>query len=573
MTLLPLIILKVSLLLFFIHSACSTQLDVRIPSAMRMKMDAPPIEMPNRSKSPQIVQPANEDCDKNNFRELELGIVVDSVMCKKSGSAAKIRTQVKDMVGQAQKALNDVCVIIKLIDTIVYCDEKKDPYMDLKNQQSELVLQDFRLRFPDKTKHHESFDAVILITGFQDGTSFSGRAYRGGTCSTFKYGWIEEIHGALVAHEIAHLLGAQHDTTGLMTEAVDVKKPTIEQLSPFSQGEVKAFLSTIDADCVTSQKGNESKGPVATQPAQTPKSSPAASEPPTSPSSPPSSPPTPPKNSPAPTSSPMLQIPASKSPEMTSPSPSPTYSQTATILTPTATATSTQTPSTSTNTVLQSPTTSPSPTASALLPPTDGPTPSETPEIEDGFAKIPPKDPPTLNKFLSDFTKPSKFCAPARLICSEDVKTHIMNGGKKESLDSIVKITIRQTHGYFNIRATAYSALIVGFSAQLDKASNMSATAVPLIMHMDPPRSRFEGWVPVNKVQAPGGESNCCGKTMYAFVNIKLRFLDDSPEKWIEFHDSFEWTPVCFEQDVCAKFGKGVKLTPMGKEQDCPVCK
>lgn len=564
------------ILILLIPSVFSKKLDhLTITSTSRINLDAPPIEIPG-GRPESIAEQSNIQriCDEPKL--LHLAIVVEREMCNKQARELKnlkknheeslkqindkVENEVRNMIKKANEKLQDACFEVHLANLVTYCDSKmQDPYAELKNHQSELVLLEFRNKFPVEQKDHGNYGAAILITGFEDGTVFSGRAYRGGACSKFKYGWIEKIHGGLFAHEIAHLVGAQHDTQGLMTEAVNVGVDNVAPLSSFSIGEIANFLSTVDAGCIKAGGGDKHSIPPSPSPStnkviptpnpsQSPKGwNTAPSKPTVTPSF---DPPTPEK---APTFSPTL----TPTPTMTASNLQPLS------FSPTPTSSTSQTPSVQTHVPSPNETDLPSETPTGTTP---------TPSPEDGFVRTPPPagniglaNPGGFHKFEG-----SSVCDVKRFECSDNVKTHLMAGGPESN--SIVKVTIRQLNGYFNLRLTAFEGVIVGFAAQIDFDENaLTPGNVPLVQ-LQEESSRLESWINIKKIRKKPHSTSCCDQKMHTFVIVKMKTLGPGPQ-WLEFHDTFSWEPLCRgSSDPPCAIALGWRPLPMSVEHECPHC-
>lgn len=123
------------------------------------------------------------------------------------------------------------------------------------------VVSAFFLTFPDAP----SFDAAYLISGYDDGTAVAGAAYLRSACvRRYSYGWIEATSGGapseiVLAHEIAHTLGARHSARGFMqsTLAAAAAQP---YLAARSAEQIKRFIAASPKGCLTPAVGSTGSG-------------------------------------------------------------------------------------------------------------------------------------------------------------------------------------------------------------------------------------------------------------------------------------------------------------------------
>lgn len=84
--------------------------------------------------------------------------------------------------------------------------------------------------------------ARFLFTAPTDDSPLSGAAYRYTACSSdLSIGWVKGTNPALLAHELGHMLGAQHDEVGVMTDFVQPDQELV--LSRESVAYINRFIS------------------------------------------------------------------------------------------------------------------------------------------------------------------------------------------------------------------------------------------------------------------------------------------------------------------------------------------
>lgn len=145
------------------------------------------------------------------------------------------------------------CVSITIAKFVGYCRGGKldsdplermptlDTCFEKSNcQRPSIILQTVRNFWWSRNETLNTPDAVLFLSGYDDGTSVVGAAYVGGACTTYRFGWAEKLRHQVVAHEIGHLLGAQHGKYGLMRGIIDTTKPST--LSKRSAAEIWEFV-------------------------------------------------------------------------------------------------------------------------------------------------------------------------------------------------------------------------------------------------------------------------------------------------------------------------------------------
>lgn len=87
-------------------------------------------------------------------------------------------------------------------------------------------------------------DVVVFVSGYEDGSGTSGVAYPAGACrSDAGFVWVEKASPILLAHELAHTLGAGHDDSGIMKKRVMSTDPLI--FSMISMRTVRNFVAQV----------------------------------------------------------------------------------------------------------------------------------------------------------------------------------------------------------------------------------------------------------------------------------------------------------------------------------------
>lgn len=119
-----------------------------------------------------------------------------------------------------------------------------------------MILKSFRNAWPGGG----IADATYLLTGYDEGSDIVGAAWVAAACNPkFAFGWIEGDHPVIIAHEIAHTLGAPHDKDGLMSPTLDLDTPT--NLSSKSLNAIQTFIRKIaPQNCLTPRTGSTSQG-------------------------------------------------------------------------------------------------------------------------------------------------------------------------------------------------------------------------------------------------------------------------------------------------------------------------
>ena len=328
----------------------------------------------NKSQSPKRqVRRRLASCSK--YRVVEVAVAADSTFCASSGikgnynkALATIQTIMANV--SAEYEMDGLCYKVKLSHTEVFCASGSDPYRNgvrlNKSGCGAYGLLDFFRDYWNANRKNVKRDLAQLMSGTglecDSRGCVIGCAHVAVSCSNLAYSygvnWVTYTTNTvarsnLVAHEMGHVLGANHDSSSL----ANIMYPSNSNSDRrFSNQSINSFLNKRNDKCITSEINNTPSptiGPTSqptSQPSrsQEPSSAPTrgpTSSPSTSPSLPPTDrptigPTTSPSASPTPprTPEPSLSAGPSSSPSMqptgtptgaptTSPSLSPTVSQ------------------------------------------------------------------------------------------------------------------------------------------------------------------------------------------------------------------------------------------------------
>lgn len=190
--------------------------------------------------------------------EFEIGIGYDSSFCalfdnddiKTNEVLAAVVTSISDMFDKFN------CVKLKVISFDAHCTFQNRPQNDKFQKPStfdKCAEQDFCTpsgimlnlisgEWKKTISRNSPRDAAFLFSGYEDGSTVSGATYRAAACNPdLSYAWVEGFHHLVFAHEVGHMLGAKHDTSGIMTPRLS--KDSKLELSKTSEIEISRFVA------------------------------------------------------------------------------------------------------------------------------------------------------------------------------------------------------------------------------------------------------------------------------------------------------------------------------------------
>lgn len=505
-------------------------------------------------------------------RNVEVAIAFDSDFCAShGGSASDAEAAIRTLVAAASEPFSaSSCLKLVASHIDAYCDKANDPYMSLKGLDAAKILEGFRSMWTsDKTDL--SRDVAYFISGFEDGTMTAGRAYVGAACSNMVgFGWAEGDSPFILAHELGHSLGADHDSEGLMSAMLG---PGIEM--KFSGASMDSIMKFVDdpsrASCIAESGKQTSETNDKTMRSQSPRPS-KSSEPSTLPTSSSSAMPS---MEPSPSSSVMPSmepLPSSSVMPSMEPSPSPEASL---------------------------PLMSMSGAASPMLSPTqldpDLPMPSMMPDSTESAMpsmsmSIPPVEETNSPKRVPS---PSKTAPTTKMRPTPDSMsgTCYANSGPDamfgctdfSSIGHVVTMTgsahvrIRQMASQFDIRLNVVnesramvrlSEIHVRLTAD---RKNLETAVIRRVTLANEGSYEATVSVPAIEVPAPPMEDSCCNLPLYIYTAVSIRRTMDMGSYSTSHVESvgggfFETKVVC--ENVCAKRRGSAVLSVDG----CPMC-
>lgn len=191
----------------------------------------------------------------NRYYDFELGIVHDASFCRMyDGSREKAEVAIRGIIYNVGNVLRDsICVRLLIMSLDSFCGDENDfsappglhSCLDNSKNSSEYlnVPSSWSNSKCDKAKTLLDLisgewrkgvsagafrDAGFFFSGYEDQSNLAGATYRAQVCNErLSFAWVERGIAAVFAHEVCHMLGAQHDSFGIMTPAVDEDQPII----------------------------------------------------------------------------------------------------------------------------------------------------------------------------------------------------------------------------------------------------------------------------------------------------------------------------------------------------------
>lgn len=169
----------------------------------------------------------------------------DNSLCAQYGnSLSNLIAKLLQTVSKGNEAFKkSTCLRIVLTFIDANCKNPNDPYEQFRYLEARSLIERLALFWFNKRKGVPR-DSAIFASGFSDGTKSLGIAAVSGACSRFLgISWVEGLRPKVFAHEVAHLIGAKHTTSGLM-------QPRLSETTPlwFSKTSVTEMRKFLEQD-------------------------------------------------------------------------------------------------------------------------------------------------------------------------------------------------------------------------------------------------------------------------------------------------------------------------------------
>lgn len=195
----------------------------------------------------------------------DVGFGFDATFCAQfQGDVANATLVVHALGVEAHRMALGPIVNVRISDIVGHCNTSTDtfrkpiavtlcPISSTKCSRPSLILRSFREAWQRTEDATGVVDAAYLVTGYGVGTSIVGAAWVASACHPrYKYGWAQDVHPVVLAHELAHTLGAPHDAAGLMQPELNLNEP--EKLSFPSLQNIQNYIQKIKAaECLASR--------------------------------------------------------------------------------------------------------------------------------------------------------------------------------------------------------------------------------------------------------------------------------------------------------------------------------
>lgn len=175
-----------------------------------------------------------------------------------------------DSVTEIESVLNEVDGIfgsdLGLRIELVHINVWEDPSDPYESTDPDVLLDELR-SYWTTNMGSVNRDAVHLITGKDLDNLTVGLAFLDAVCRSFAYGLTQDLNPAslvplVVAHELGHNLGAEHDPDGSTPRYImypSISGTNLSEYSPESQSQISSYLATVS--CVEAGSGSGSTPP------------------------------------------------------------------------------------------------------------------------------------------------------------------------------------------------------------------------------------------------------------------------------------------------------------------------
>lgn len=192
-------------------------------------------------------------CTGVDVPTLEIAVAYDSAFCAKhSGSHNEATNVVRDLLLKIEEEFQrKVCVQIRAVSVDSYCNPEYDPFKisraisKCKKERgcnvAEAFLRNLKKAWQGTVSVNAHRDAIFFFSGYESDSSETSASFKSAACDEdFSYAWTSSSLTTVVAHQIGHMLGAPHDSRGIMRSVVNPKD--VFQLSNNSAFYINRFL-------------------------------------------------------------------------------------------------------------------------------------------------------------------------------------------------------------------------------------------------------------------------------------------------------------------------------------------
>lgn len=183
-------------------------------------------------------------------KEVLVAASFDSQRCAKYGkNRDKVVAGVRaSLLAASEPFKQQTCVRLRVVHIDGECDPEKDPYRGYNKMDADGILDSFT-DFWNKERREVKRHVAVFLPGFEEQSRTSGIAWFGTACmDKFGYAWAEKQEPIVIAHEIGHVLKADHAAKGMMRPEWNVGDKLL--FSSFSLDEISTYVDSEEGSCL-----------------------------------------------------------------------------------------------------------------------------------------------------------------------------------------------------------------------------------------------------------------------------------------------------------------------------------